>query len=185
MDKFGQELGRDLSWLLTGGLGTAGTWAAGACGEQFVAQQLEGLGPDWYVTHDVAVGSRGANLDHVVVGPAGPFVLNSKYHGDKPVVVQDEVWVNGRRTGHVEQGRKEAARASVALTTSYGCEVLALSLVAVVSAFFAVARQPQSPTVRVAHATRLVPFLEGLRRPLHPCQVKRLTVCVRDRGTWA
>ena len=51
-------------------------WRTGAQGEQKTAQALAGLGPDWLVVHDIA-GEYG-NIDHVVVGPAGVFVLETK-----------------------------------------------------------------------------------------------------------
>ena len=38
------------------------------------------LGPDWLVVHDVAR-SDGTNFDHIVVGPPGVFVLDSKNIG--------------------------------------------------------------------------------------------------------
>lgn len=54
------------------------TWEAGALGEEQTAKQLRRLERDgWVVLHDLANGS--ANFDHVVLGPAGVFCLNSKW----------------------------------------------------------------------------------------------------------
>lgn len=54
------------------------TWEAGALGEEQTAKQLRRLeGDGWVVLHDPANGS--ANFDHVVLGPAGVFCLNSKW----------------------------------------------------------------------------------------------------------
>ncbi len=54
------------------------TWEAGALGEEQTAKQLRRLeGDGWVVLHDLANGS--ANFDHVVLGPAGVFCLNSKW----------------------------------------------------------------------------------------------------------
>ena len=54
------------------------TWEAGALGEGQTAKQLRRLERDgWVALHDLANGS--ANFDHVVLGPAGVFCLNSKW----------------------------------------------------------------------------------------------------------
>jgi hypothetical protein len=44
-------------------------------GEAKVAAILDGLGPSWYVIHDVALGGR--VIDHVILGPAGAFTVQS------------------------------------------------------------------------------------------------------------
>ncbi len=52
-------------------------WLQGAQGEEHVGEILDGLlDQGWYVTHDVSLG-RG-NIDHVVVGPAGIFAIETK-----------------------------------------------------------------------------------------------------------
>jgi hypothetical protein len=60
-------------------------WRQGAEGERRTARSLRGLSKaDWQVIHDVDVG-RG-NIDHVLVGPAGVFVLETKQlNGDASV----------------------------------------------------------------------------------------------------
>jgi hypothetical protein len=110
MDRFANELGRDPSAFFDET--PAGAWALGGWAEWLVGRELERLPPGWYITHDVPVGRRGANLDHVLVGPPGVFALNTKYHGAKSVLVAGEVFVNGRYRAQVKQGEQEAARAS-------------------------------------------------------------------------
>jgi nitrogen fixation-related uncharacterized protein len=62
------------------GKSSAGAWEAGALGERRVAQALTALPPDWLVLHDrlLMPGRSETNLDHVVVGPAGTFLIDSK-----------------------------------------------------------------------------------------------------------
>ena len=61
-------------------------WRVGERGERVVGEELEKLASKgWTVVHDVPVGERGANIDHVVVGPGGVFTVNSKYHVGKRV----------------------------------------------------------------------------------------------------
>jgi uncharacterized membrane protein YfcA len=50
----------------------------GATGEETVGSLLELLGGDWRVIHDASLG-RG-NIDHIVIGPAGVFTVETKSH---------------------------------------------------------------------------------------------------------
>jgi hypothetical protein len=54
-------------------------WQRGAQGERRTARLLERLVRDGYVVfHDLAVPDSGANVDHLVIGPSGVFVIDSK-----------------------------------------------------------------------------------------------------------
>jgi hypothetical protein len=65
----------------------ARAWQRGATGERHTARLLDRLGRDGYVVfHDLAMPDSPANLDHLVLGPSGVFVIDSKQ------------W-----TGHVDQ----------------------------------------------------------------------------------
>lgn len=58
---------------------SAGRWAAGAAGEQATARALAGVeGDGWTVFHDVRPPGKRWNLDHVLVGPAGVVVVETK-----------------------------------------------------------------------------------------------------------
>jgi hypothetical protein len=66
-------------WAL-GGHVSAFRWWLGAEGERETAKEIERLAPEWHCEHDLEHG-RG-NWDHVLVGPPGVFLLDSKYlHG--------------------------------------------------------------------------------------------------------
>jgi Nuclease-related domain len=58
----------------------ARTWQRGAQGERHTAHLLRRLTRDGYVVfHDLAVpGKTSANVDHLVIGPTGVFVIDSK-----------------------------------------------------------------------------------------------------------
>jgi Nuclease-related domain len=57
----------------------ARAWQRGAKGERHTARLLDRLGRDGYVSfHDLAMPDSTANLDHLVVGPSGVFVIDSK-----------------------------------------------------------------------------------------------------------
>jgi Nuclease-related domain len=57
----------------------ARTWQCGAAGERRTARLLERLTGDGYVVfHDLAVPGSPTNVDHLVIGPSGVFVIDSK-----------------------------------------------------------------------------------------------------------
>jgi Nuclease-related domain len=57
----------------------ARAWQRGAKGERHTARLLHRLRRDGYVSfHDLALPDSPANLDHLVVGPSGVFVIDSK-----------------------------------------------------------------------------------------------------------
>jgi Nuclease-related domain len=57
----------------------ARTWQRGAHGERHTARLLDRLTRDGYVVfHDLAVPGSQANVDHLVIGPTGLFVIDSK-----------------------------------------------------------------------------------------------------------
>jgi len=62
-------------WSLGGHI-SAFRWWLGAEGERETAKQIEKLGPDWHCEHDLE--HQYGNWDHVLVGPAGVFLLDSK-----------------------------------------------------------------------------------------------------------
>jgi Nuclease-related domain len=56
-------------------------WRRGAAGERRTARLLGPLERQgWAVLHDLAVPGSQANLDHLVIGPAGVFVIDSKHY---------------------------------------------------------------------------------------------------------
>jgi hypothetical protein len=56
-------------------------WRLGAAGERRTARLLDPLERQgWAVLHDLAIPGSRANLDHLVVGPGGVFVIDSKHY---------------------------------------------------------------------------------------------------------
>ncbi len=57
----------------------ARTWQRGAHGERHTARLLDRLTRDGFIVfHDLAVPGSPANVDHLVIGPTGVFVIDSK-----------------------------------------------------------------------------------------------------------
>jgi hypothetical protein len=56
-------------------------WRRGAAGERHTARLLDPLERHgWAVLHDLAIPGSRANLDHLVIGPGGVFVIDSKHY---------------------------------------------------------------------------------------------------------
>jgi hypothetical protein len=72
----------------------ARAWRRGAVGERHTARLLAGLERQgWAVLHDLAVPGSPANLDHLVIGPGGVFVVDSKqYRGRLQVDPTGRLW---------------------------------------------------------------------------------------------
>lgn len=68
----------------------------GAEGERVVAALLAQLPPTWFVLNDIHwPGRQRANLDHVVVGPTGVFVIDAKNWSGKITVSRGVLRQNG------------------------------------------------------------------------------------------
>jgi hypothetical protein len=72
----------------------ASAWRRGAAGERRTARLLGPLQQEgWAVLHDLAVPGSRANLDHLVIGPAGVFVIDSKqYRGRLQLDPSGRLW---------------------------------------------------------------------------------------------
>ncbi len=113
-------------------------WRIGADGEQKVAAQLARLGqqdPRWRFIHAIPVGSRGADIDHVVIGPGGVFTVNAKHHPRAQIWVGGKTFlVNGTQQPYLRNSRYEAQRAARLLTAATGLDLHVGGLIAVVNA---------------------------------------------------
>jgi hypothetical protein len=77
----------------------ASAWQRGAAAERRAAQLLDPLARHgWAVLHDLALPGSQANLDHLVIGPSGVFVIDSKqYRGRLQLVPTGRLW-HGRHS---------------------------------------------------------------------------------------
>ncbi len=56
------------------------TWNLGAKGEEIVIEELKKLGEDYRILNDVRLPNLDGNIDHVVIGENGIFVVETKHH---------------------------------------------------------------------------------------------------------
>jgi hypothetical protein len=69
-------------------------WRRGAAGERRTARLLDPLARHgWVVLHDLAIPGSPANLDHLVIGPGGVFVIDPKqYRGRRQLDGSGRRW---------------------------------------------------------------------------------------------
>lgn len=162
-------------------------WRIGADGEELVAARLRKMArkdPRWKFLHAVPVGSRGSDIDHVAIGPAGVFTLNAKHHpGAKVWIGGDTMMVDGHRVPYVRNSRHEAKRAARLLSDKCGWPVAVQALVVPVNAAsLTVKKAPQD--VAVVPRMQLHKWL--LRQPeiWTDAQVEEVYSSARRPSTW-
>jgi hypothetical protein len=112
------------------------TWYWGVLGERRVAEILAAMGPEWTILHSVPVGSGSTDIDHIAIGPAGVFTINTKYSPG------NQVWVGGRgllvngspRHEYLRASMHELSRATELLSTAAGFAVPVYALLVFVGA---------------------------------------------------
>jgi hypothetical protein len=177
--------GRTLLARLLGVKTDERAWRIGAAGEVAVASEIQKLGPTWKALHAVPVGSKGSDIDHLLIGPPGVFTLNSKNHPTGNVwVYYDAFAVNGRRYPYIRNSRFEARRASKLLTRAVGSQVDVHGVVVVLGARggFKIKQQPND--VRVASRKQLASWLGGLPAQQSQADVELIFHFARRSSTW-
>jgi hypothetical protein len=159
-------------------------WYKGALGEIAVGRILEQLGPDWLVLHAIPVGRGSTDIDHLLVGPAGVFTVNTKNHSGQPVWVANRtLMVAGKKTRHLYNAAFEASRASKLLTAAVGAAVDVTAMVVIVD--------PKSMTIRsqpdhvvVLRDGQLLGWLRHRQCALAPAHVNRIASAAELAQTW-
>jgi hypothetical protein len=162
-------------------------WRIGADGEEAVAAQLAKLGPEWRVLHAVPVGRNGADIDHVVIGPGGVYVINTKHHPNGKIwVAGDVVRLNGYKVPYVRNSRHEARRAARLLSEHTGFPVTVGGIVAIMGAHqgFTIKKQPGDGAVVIVARKEISQYLRSRPIRLTPAEVETIYAGARRSTTW-
>ncbi len=164
-------------------------WRVGAEGEQRVAEELQSLArrdPAWTAIHSIPVGTRGSDIDHVVMGPGGVFTVNTKCHPAAKIWVGGGTFlVNGQRTPYVRNARHEAQRSSRLLSEAAGMPVHVEALIVPVSCKLPlVVKAPPGDGVHVVIRRDLQKWLRQLGPTLHREQLATIWEAARRSTTW-
>ena len=160
------------------------SWYLGAKGELAVGQILATLPPEWTAFHAVPIGKKGADIDHVVIGPGGLFTLNTKNHRGKGVwVAGTTLMISGHRVPHLRNAEHEADRVTRLLRERMPRLAAAQPVIALVD--------PKSLTIKKTPERVKVITAAGLRRwllaqPLvfGAAELAEVAAIIDDPATW-
>jgi Nuclease-related domain len=164
----------------------SGTFATpSASAANAVIADVHRLPAGWHVVTHVPMGDTGIDLDHVVIGPGGLFVIHVECHPGAAVHVDGEhVLVDGQRHRYVRHSRYEANRASALLTTALGYPVTASGVVVFTGQrLLGLRRLPDD--VHVTGRRGLVRWLESRPMTLSPYVVELLYTAAAHSVTWS
>ena len=162
-------------------------FAAGARGERTVGRQLNRWATrhGWYVLHAVPVGQRGADIDHVVIGPFGVVTVNTKTTGTAVWVGEHGLTIGGKPVDYLRKSRHEADRAGRLLRRATGLEVPVQPAIVFVGARKVTVRGGGPAGVAV------LPTPQALRRwlcrqpaALQPDEVEAIYEAARRPASW-
>lgn len=159
-------------------------WRIGADAEETVGSRLDRLDQnEWLALHDILLTDKGTNLDHLVIGPAGVFSLNTKNHPKKKVVVTERGFrVNGYRTNYLRAAVAEAARAGEVLRRHVDFSVFVRPVIVLIGAELEVRNMPTD--VSVIRRRDLPTWFNRQLAALPVDQVKELQRVAGRPATW-
>jgi len=153
-------------------------WDTGADGEVRTAEVLAPLAAEGFVLlHDLRVPNSRANIDHVVIGPPGVFVVETKNYGGRLRVQSGELIVNGRRrTGVIDQVTRQAGVVSSALDGIHVGRIICIH-----RAEFPLFTTPRLDGVPITDGRGLMKVLREAPHVLTPEDVPRLALLLSSR----
>jgi hypothetical protein len=155
-------------------------WQRGAAGERHVARLLEPLVEHgWGVHHDLRIPGSKANIDHVVVGPPGIFVVDAKhYRGRLRLSGDGQLW-HGRYllAPALSTIRWEADK----LQAVIGAADIAVTPIVAVSGAAVPYGQVTATDVTVVPARRLPGLLRSLPPSLTPERAREVAAHINRR----
>jgi hypothetical protein len=157
-------------------------WRKGTDGEMVTGLWLSRLPENWHVFHDVPVGERGTNIDHLVIGPGGVFTVNTKNLSGKVWVGAKAVLHNGHRTDFLRKATAEARRASRLLSAVVGRPVEVRGVLAILADGWTIEEEPADVFVRGPRAAKNLMLKQPVT--LDAREVIELTVAAHKPSTW-
>jgi len=159
------------------------SWYLGALGEIAVGRVLAALPAEWTVFHALPVGKRDSDIDHVVVGPAGVFVINTKHHNNKPVWIAGGTFMaSGHSKPHLRNSAFDADRVERLLSERGLASPVVPMIVLVDPKSITIKRAPKR--VQVVDARRLTRWLTRRAAVLSPEVVLDVVAVLDDPANW-
>ncbi|NMM23267.1 MAG: NERD domain-containing protein [Phycicoccus sp.] len=162
-------------------------WLMGAAGEQAVAATLDGLPVPWSALHSIPLGdpdSPTGDLDHLVVGPGGVYVINAKHHPGQAIFVKgDMVLVARHAQPYIAAARRDAMTVAVRLSAAVGTPVTVTPVIVFVGADEVVIKFPPRDTMLTTRG-QLLDTLTRRRAALDAPTVTAIFDVAQRPGTW-
>lgn len=160
------------------------SWYLGAQGEIVVGAILDAMPEGWTVFHALPIGTKGADIDHLVIGPGGVFTINTKHHNGKAVWVAGRtLMVSGQKQPYIRNSEFEAKRVTKMLTERMPQLAPAQPVLALVSPkSLSIKKQPE--TVKVLTAGNLRRWLLARPAVMSAGEVQELAAIFDDPATW-
>lgn len=145
------------------------TWNIGADGEESVIQVLQNLDSSFKIVNDIMLPGDSQNIDHIVIGPNGIFVIETKNHNGIIKCNNDE-WSRekvGRRgtvyDASIGNPSKQAKRNAVMLKKWLESENIVVDYIDAVVVFTHedVELDVNNPTIKVVHVDDLLNVFKG------------------------
>jgi Nuclease-related domain len=157
-----------------------------AMGEVDVGDALDALAradSGWQVLHSVAM-ADGTELDHLLIGPAGVFIVTTVVHSDGVVeAAQRTFTVSDERYPHIREMEHGIGRVEGLLAAAAGTPIAVSGILAVV--------EPRSLVVHQAHrdvavisASSIVRWLSRRPTTIAPAEIERIAAVARRGATW-
>jgi hypothetical protein len=154
-------------------------------GEIEVGESLDRLGPEWSVLHSLPVDGDSSDIDHLVVGPAGVFIIATRTHAGMNVWASQRTFmVAGVRYPHIRSMEYEMGRAERMLSAAAGSPVQVAGILAIVAPKSLVVREKHRD-VAVLAAPNVVAWLHRSKRVLSPAEVSHISTAASLASTWS
>ena len=156
----------------------------GVVGELELGEALGRLGAEWTVLHSVPVDPGSADVDHLVIGPAGVFIVSTKNHAGLTVwASQRTLMVAGLRYPHIRTIESEMGRAERMLASAAGGQIDVGGILAIVAPKSLVVREKHRD-VAVLASSHVLTWLLRQRPTLTPAEVSQITTAALLVPTW-
>ena len=158
-------------------------WRQGAEGEERLGHHLDQLtGEGFVILHDRRVPGSPANIDHLVIGPTGVFVVDAKNFSHQLSLAKGTLWT-GKYPVKLSSTRNQAQRAGTAIASlPLGRTVEVLPLVCAVGSARLPRRTVDLDGVRVVSDWQTL-MAEIRKRPtvLTDAEIERLSMRAEDK----
>ena len=160
-------------------------WYREALHESRNAKRLRNLPAQFTLLHATPETDYGSDVDTLVIGPTGVFIISTKNHSGYRVSVENDILsVNTRRTNHIRDARFAAARATRLQDPKASGHVAVIPLIAIVDPRSLAFAGSRPRDLIVTRSSRLVTTITRRKRVLEDAALVGLVAAAERGGDW-